>query len=683
MKIFYSSYKLILVLAVSTGVAIGCSETNQTNTETVEEANLTIPKKGDVSLPTSDADFKKMIKAGQDRKYKYSVEDFFSNPEQTRYRISPDGAYYSYMSPYENRMNVFVQKIGEKEAKRITSETKRDIAGYFWANNNRILYIKDKGGNENYSLYGVDIDGDNFTDLSPYDSVRIQMIDALEDIEDEIIIGMNKENQALFEPYNLDINSGEIKKLAENKDMANPISGWLTDHEGNIRIAMQVVDGINARILYRENAESTFAEVITTNFKETFEPLFFEFDNSPVVYATSNLGRDKQAIVRFNLETKQEEVLFEHDLVDVSTLVHSRYGGKKLTYANYTSDKVYRHYFDEETKLMFEDLESKLPGYEIAVANSNKKEDKFLIRTYSDKSRGAYYFYDKNEKSLEKLVEVSPNINEADMADQKPIIYKSRDGLTIHGYLTLPKGVEAKNLPIVVNPHGGPWARDNWGFNPEIQLMANRGYGVLQMNFRGSTGYGKEFWQASFKEWGKKMQNDITDGVNWLIEQGIADPERIAIYGGSYGGYATLAGVTYTPELYACAVDYVGVSNLHTFMKTIPPYWKPYLEMMYEMVGNPETEAEMMTAASPVNFVDNIQCPLFVAQGANDPRVNIDEADQIVKALRDRGIEVPYMVKYNEGHGFGNEENRFEFYNSMMGFFAEHLKMKKVEHKFK
>ena len=673
----------MFVLAISAASAVSCSETNQTETENVEQANLTIPKKGDVSLPTSNADFKKLIKAGQGQKYKYSVEDFFKNPEQTRYRISPNGDYYSYMSPYENRMNVYIQKIGDTEAKRITDETERDISGYFWANNNRILYIKDKGGNENFSLYGVDIDGGNFTDLSPYDSVRIQMIDPLEDIDDEIIIGMNKDNQSLFEPYNLNINSGEIKKLAENKNMQNPISGWLTDHEGNIRIAMQVVDGINARILYRDDAMSEFSEIITTNFKETFNPLFFEFDNSPVVYASSNIGRDKEAIVRFDLKTKQEEVLFEHNLVDVNELRHSRHGGKKLTYANYTSDKVYRHYFDENTKLMFEDLESKLPGYEIALVNSNKEENKYLVRTYSDKSRGAYYFYDKSSKNLKKLVEVSPNINETDMADQKPISYQSRDGLTIHGYLTLPKGVEAKNLPIVINPHGGPWARDNWGFNPEIQLMANRGYGVLQMNFRGSTGYGKEFWQASFKEWGKKMQNDITDGVNWLIDQGIADADRIAIYGGSYGGYATLAGVTYTPELYACAVDYVGVSNLHTFMKTIPPYWKPYLEMMYEMVGNPETENQLMIDASPVNFVDNIQCPLFVAQGANDPRVNIDESDQIVQALRDKGINVPYMVKYDEGHGFHNEENRFEFYNTMMGFFVENLKKKKVEQKFK
>ena len=259
------------------------------------------------------------------------------------------------------------------------------------------------------------------------------------------------------------------------------------------------------------------------------------------------------------------------------------------------------------------------------------------------------------------------------MAPMRPVAYQSRDGWTIHGYLTLPQYKAAEALPIIINPHGGPWVRDSWGYNPEVQLLASCGYGVLQINFRSSPGYGRAFWEAGFKEWGRNMQHDITDGVQWLIQEGIADPKRIAIYGGSYGGYATLAGITFTPELYACAIDYVGVSNLFTFMNTIPPYWKPYLDMLYTMVGHPEEDEEQMRAASPVFHVDKIQAPLFVAQGANDPRVNIDESDQIVRQLRERGIEVPYLVKYNEGHGFQNEENRFEFYRTMLGFLGKYL----------
>ena len=271
-----------------------------------------------------------------------------------------------------------------------------------------------------------------------------------------------------------------------------------------------------------------------------------------------------------------------------------------------------------------------------------------------------------------------PWLKEEDMAVMKPIAYTSRDGLTIYGYLTLPKGIEAKNLPVVVNPHGGPWARDIWGFNPEVQFLANRGYAVLQMNFRGSTGYGKNFWTLSFKEWGKKMQDDITDGVEYLKKEGIADPGRIAIYGGSYGGYATLAGVAFTPDLYACAVDYVGVANLFTFLNTIPPYWKPYLDQFYEMVGDPKKDSLLFVETSPVLHADKIKTPLFIAQGANDPRVNKAESDQMVEALRARGVEVEYMVKDNEGHGFRNQNNRFDFYGAMEKFLEKYLKSEQL-----
>ncbi len=373
------------------------------------------------------------------------------------------------------------------------------------------------------------------------------------------------------------------------------------------------------------------------------------------------------------MEAKKEtEVLYQNPDVDIEELDYSR-KRKVTTYAYYNMDKPKRHFFDSEVEAIYRRIQEELPNYEINISSSNRNEDRFLVRTYSDRSRGGYYFYSKETDELTKLVDISPWINEEEMADQKPITYTSRDGLTIHGYLTLPKGVRAKNLPVVIHPHGGPWVRDEWGFNPSNQILADRGYAVLQMNYRGSTGYGKRFWEASFKEWGRKMQNDITDGVKWLIEKGIADPDRVAIYGGSYGGYATLSGITFTPELYACAVDYVGVSNLHTFMNTIPPYWEPYKKIMYEMVGDPKEDSVLMAEASPVNFVDRIKCPLFVVQGANDVRVNIDESDQIVEKLRSRGIDVPYMVKYDEGHGFANEENRIEFYKAMLGFFASHL----------
>jgi len=572
---------------------------------------------GNTSLPSSPEALQALINADKGM-YKYSIEDFFKNPEKTGYQLSPDGNYFSFLAPYERRMNIFIQKIGEEQAIQITHDTDRNIGGYFWKGNNRIVYVKDSGGDENFKLFAVDKDGQNARDLTPFDKVKIELIDNLKDQDEQIIIGMNKNNPMLFEPYRINIQTGEYQQIASNNNPAEPITQWITDHEGKLRIAIQMVDGINQKVIYRANEEGEFQEVFTTNFKVSFQPLFFEFDNKDIVFVSSNVGRDKSVIVRYDMVKKEEvgEPLFEHPDVDVSQLMYSK-KRKVLTGVAYTTWKRHFRFFDKERGDLQEKLETKLAGYEVALASSSKDESKYMIRTYSDKSLGAYYFYDKTTEDLTKIVEVGPWIAEADMASMKPIQYQSRDGLTIHGYLAQPLGKENEATPTVILPHGGPWFRDGWGYHPEVLLLTNRGYSVLQVNFRGSTGYGRDFWEKGFKQWGQNMQHDITDGVAWLIEQGITDPKRIAIYGGSYGGYATLAGITFTPDLYTCAIDYVGVSNLFTFMNTIPPYWKPYLETLYEMVGHPETDKAMMTANSPALHVDKIKVPLFVVQGAN------------------------------------------------------------------
>jgi dipeptidyl aminopeptidase/acylaminoacyl peptidase len=431
-------------------------------------------------------------------------------------------------------------------------------------------------------------------------------------------------------------------------------------------------DGVNNTLLYRDVEADEFKPILTTNFKESVGPLFFTFDNRQL-YVASNRGRDKSAVFEFDPHTAQEgKLIFEHPDVDVSGLSYS-HQRKVLTEVNYVTSKPERQVFDPVMAAIYEDLAAQLPGYEVALQSATRDETRFVVATYNDRTQGSRYLYDSRSRLLTKLGDIQPGLAEADMAPMQPVHYLARDGLKIEGYLTLPVGREAKNLPVIIHPHGGPWARDVWGFSPEIQLLANRGYAVLQMNFRGSTGYGRKFWEASFKQWGKTMQDDITDGVEWLKQQGIADPKRIAIYGASYGGYATLAGITFTPDLYAAAVDYVGVANLFTFMDTIPPYWKPFLDSMHEMVGNPEKDKDLLHAASPVFFVDRIKTPLFVAQGALDPRVNKAESDQIVSALKARGVDVEYLVKDNEGHGFHNEENQFEFYSAMEQFLARHL----------
>jgi dipeptidyl aminopeptidase/acylaminoacyl peptidase len=603
----------------------------------------------------------------------YAVEDFFRNPEKANFSLSPDGNFYAYMAPYRDMMNVFVREIGTENISQLTFDTLRSVYGFFWANNDRILYIKDAGGDENMKLFGVNKDGTGLKALADFPKVRAEMIDDLPDIDEYVIIGLNKRDPRLFDPYRLDINTGELTMLAENP---GNIVGWMTDHIGELRVAFAVVEGVNSSILYRDNEKEPFREILKTTFKENMSPQFFTFDNKKL-YAVSNLGRDKTAAVIFNPETSKEDtILYENQDFDVDQLVYSR-ARKTLLAARYTSWKRERFFFDSEFKAMLGDLEARLGDIEFGLVSSNKAEDKYLVLAHSDKIRGIYYLYDKAAGTLEKVADAAPWLDPQEMATMDPVEYTSRDGFTIHGYLTLPKGYTmetAKKLPVVVNPHGGPWARDQWGFNPEVQFLANRGYAVFQMNFRGSTGYGRKFWEASFKQWGGAMQDDITDGVNWLIEKGIADKDRIAIYGASYGGYATLAGITGTPDLYAAAVDYVGVANMFTFMKTIPPYWEPQLQMFYEMVGDPVKDSIMMREVSPALNADKIKTPLFVAQGANDPRVNINESNQMVEALRNRGVVVEYMVKEDEGHGFYNEKNQFDFYNAMEKFLAEHLK---------
>ena len=596
------------------------------------------------------------------------MEDFFRNPEKSSFRISPDGNHIAYMKPWETRMNVFVLDIANSDERRLTSSKERSIYGFLWLGNNRIGYVKDDGGDENMHFYAVNIDGSNEIDLTPFENVKATIVDDLDDDPEHVILGLNKRNEQIFDPYRVNVNTGQMEMIAENP---GNISGWMTDHDGKLRIAT-TSDGVNTSLLYRDSELDPFKPILTTDFKEGVSPLFFTFDNKNL-YVASNRGRDKTAIYEFNIEKASEgNLIFEHEEVDVSSLTFSK-KRKVLTGVSYTVAKTNRVFFDDWRQNIQDMLELKLPGYEVGITSLSDDETRAIVVTYSDKSRGTYYIYDVDDEKLTELGKISPWLNEDQMADMQPIKYTSRDGLTIHGYLTIPKGSSGKNLPVVVNPHGGPWARDSWGYNSQVQFLANRGFAVFQMNFRGSTGYGRKFWEISFKEWGKSMQDDITDGVKWLIEQGIADPDRIAIYGASYGGYATLAGLTFTPDLYACGVDYVGVSNIFTLLETLPPYWELGRQMMYEMIGNPETEKEILEAASPIFHVDSIRVPLFVAQGANDPRVKQAESDQIVEALRARGVEVPYMLKEDEGHGFYNEENQFDFYREMEQFLMKHI----------
>ncbi len=643
-------------------------------------ARTEVKKPGDLSLPSSPEEIKALIDKGNGN-YKYAVEDYFQKPKSSNFQLSPDGKYISYMEKdADNKRHVYVKETATGKVTRAIEEKKELIRGYAWANNERLLYVMDKGGDENYHVYAANIDGSNTKDLTPFDGVKASIIKRLKEQKNFIIVSMNKENKQVEEPYRVNIVTGAIEKLFTNNDPSNPIMGYTFDKDGNLRAYTRMKNGIQMQLYFKVDGAKDFELAQENKWDEEFSisELNYASPNPDDAYVITNLDADKSRIVLYDFKAKKiiKEVFSNKDY-DASIIALSRKRNWEIDYLGYEGEKVEIVPVSTTFKKIYANLEKQFPGYEYTVAGKTDEEDKFLIVVQSDKLYGKYYLYDTKTGKATLLYDLMPQLKEEDMAVMKPITFKSRDGLTIHGYITLPKAaLEGKKVPMIVNPHGGPQGiRDSWGFNPETQLFASRGYATLQVNFRISGGYGKEFFKAGFKQIGRKVMDDVEDGVQYAIQQGWADKDKIAIYGGSHGGYATLMGLIKTPELYQCGVDYVGVSNIETFFASFPEYWKPYKEMVKEIwydLDNAE-EAAIAKEASPFYQLDKIKRPLFVVQGANDPRVNINESDQIVRALRAKGYTVPYMVKYDDGHGFHHEENTIEFYKAMVGFFKEHL----------
>jgi len=596
------------------------------------------------------------------------VEDFFKNPEKAAFHLSPTGEYISYVAPYQSRLNIFVQKSTDTTATRITDVTESDIDKYFWVNKNRLIYIQDDKGNEKYRLIAVNYDGSSMLDITPKQDVSIKIISLLENDDDHILAAFNIENERLFDVYKLNVYTGEIELYQKNP---GTVIGWQSDKNGNLRIAI-TSDGVNTGLLYRSKESEKFSLIQISSSGDDFYPVGFAPDDKHL-YIASNKGRDKTAIIEFDPIAKTEtSVLYENSAADVYHVITSPKTNDIVGVEYFTSHKNYK-FFSSFYEKLFEELKLKLPGYELEISDISLDETTALVKAYSDKSMGKYYLYEASSGDMKFLAELTPWLNESNMASMKSISYVSRDGLKITGYLTIPKGRKAVNLPVVVKPHGGPWARDFWGFDEEAQFLANRGYAVLEVNYRGSTGFGKAFHQAGFREWGDKMQNDITDGVRWLIDQKIADSTRIGIYGYSFGGYAALAGLAFTPDLYKCGVSYAGLANLFSYLDGIPPQWESYREMMYHMVGNPKTDSLQLYNASPFFHHAKFKAPLFIAMGANDPRVPQKDIEILAAKVKKRGIYVEYMVKGDEGHGYRKEENRLEFYSKMEKFLARYL----------
>ena len=594
----------------------------------------------------------------------------FGNPVKASPRISPDGTRLAYLAPVNDVLNVWVGDIGSEESHPVTNDTERGIRFYFWAfDNKHILYVQDIGGNENWRLYATNLETRETRDLTPFEDVQVQIIDQDKHFPNEMLIAMNKENPQVHDVYHLDLTSGELTLVAQNP---GNVAGWIVDTQFKVRGAMAARPDGGMDLLTRKTEQAEWRHILGWDSDDalTSGGLFFSQDGESI-YLQDSRSANAGRLIKLQLDTNEQSVIAEDPQYDVGdVMVHP--DTYEIQAVAFNKDRVEWQVLDESIRLDFDRIHEIHQG-DFSIVSRDNADETWIVAFIADNGPVPYYAYHRKSQSADFLFVNMPDLSEYTLAQMQPITYTARDGLTIHGYLTLPVGEQQSNLPLVVNVHGGPWARDSWGFNPEAQWLANRGYACLQINYRGSTGYGKDHLNAGDKEWGRKMHYDLVDGVEWAVQQGIADPQKVAIYGGSYGGYAALVGATFTPDLFTCAVDIVGPSNLITLIKTFPSYWSTALASFQKRVGNPDTEEEFLKSRSPLFAADKIKIPLLIAQGANDPRVKQAESEQIVEAMKSKGINYEYMLFPDEGHGFAKPENRLKFYAAAEKFLAHNL----------
>ncbi|HTS32000.1 MAG TPA: S9 family peptidase [Bryobacteraceae bacterium] len=609
-------------------------------------------------------------------------ELLFGNPEIAGAQLSPDGKYLAFLKPWKDTRNIWVKKVNEpfSAARLLTTEAKRPIPAYLWTRDGKfVAYVKDNDGDENFNVYAVDpaaapaagAEAPPSRDLTGLKGVVVQLYSVPKNDPDIAYIGINDRDKAWHDLYKLKISTGEKTLLRKNTER---VAAWIFDEKGQLRMAFRTADNGDQEILRVDS--DALHKVYSCNVFETCDPLRFHKDAKRVYLVTNKGDVDLTGLALLDPETGKLEAVESDPLkrVDFGGAVFSDVS-EELAQTNYTEDHIRRYFRDKGFEAEFKWLAGKLPGKELGVNSRTRDEQLWLVTASSDTEPGETYLFDRKAHTLTLQYKIREKLPRASLASMKIIRYKSSDGLEIPAYLTLPRGVPEKGLPTLVIPHGGPWARDGWGFNPLAQFFANRGYAVLMPNFRGSTGYGKKFLNAGNGEWGRKMQDDVTWGVKYLIGEGTADAKRIGILGGSYGGYTTLAGVAFTPDVYRAAVDIVGPSNLLTLLDAIPPYWESARKLMYARMADPGTPAgkAWMEERSPLHSADKIKTPLLVVQGANDPRVNRREAEQIVVALRDRGFPVEYMLAPDEGHGFARPVNNMAMFMAAEKFLAKYL----------
>lgn len=599
-------------------------------------------------------------------------ELLFGNPERTSPALSPDGSRLAWLAPDSNNVLQVWMKILETNEERVmTADKKRGIQVYFWAKDNRtLLYLQDRDGDENYHLYGVDLATGKTRDFTPIDGVRVYNVVLHPDFPDTVMVWLNARERTLFDVHRLDLRSGTL-----TLDTQNPgdVAAWTADAQFRVRAAHIIPPNGGTEIRVRASETASWQTFLAAAPDETLAVLDFTTDGESL-FLKSSLGRDKAAVVRKHIASGTEEVIAVSDAVDADdVMIHRK--RHVVEAVAFSPGRTTWQAIDPEVKEDFAGLAA-LDSGDFTVVSRTENDDVWLVAYTSDRASRRFYRWDRKTKQGAFLFSAQPKLDGMPLAEMQPVVISTRDGLKMHSYLTLPPGAPARCLPMVLFPHGGPWHRDQWGYNGMAQWLANRGYLVLQPNFRGSTGYGKSFLRAGYKEWGRKMHDDLIDAVNWAVESGLADPKRIGILGGSYGGYCALAALTFTPEVFACSVDIVGVSHLKTFAESIPPYWKPFRSLLDVRMANIDDpkDAQLIHDGSPLNFAHKIVRPLLIGQGANDPRVRQAESEQIVSAIEKNGGAATYVLYPDEGHGFVRPENRIDFIARAEAFLAKYLK---------
>ena len=596
-------------------------------------------------------------------------EILFGNPERTSPRLSPDGKYLAYIAPDEkNVLQVWLRTVGQEDDRQLTDDKKRGIRIFFWTYNaEQLIYLQDSDGDENFHLYSVNIQSNIVRDLTPFQGVKAQPVALDPNFPDQVLVGMNLNNRQKFDVYRINLNNGAV-----DFDTDNPgnVVGWTADAKLQVLAATAATPDGGYDLLAR-TADSQPWELIRHWGPDDQGGAVSFSEDGKTLYITGSHDANAQRLIAVDLATRSESVIAEDEQYDVGGIVI--HPTKRVIQAvSFYRDKQEWQVLDQSIAADFEAI-AKVRSGEFGVSSRDLADKNWLVTYRTDDGPVYYYAYNRDSKTSTLLFSNQPKLEGLPLASMQPVSYQARDGLTIHGYLTTPVGIPAKNLQTVLLVHGGPWARDTWGYSPTVQWLANRGYAVLQTNFRGSTGYGKAFLNAGNREWATKMHDDLIDAVNWLVEQGISDPQKIAIMGGSYGGYATLVGLTFTPDVFAAGVDIVGPSNLITLMQSIPPYWAPMKAMFAHRLGDLEKEEDFLKSRSPLFFVDRIKKPLLIGQGANDPRVKQPESEQIVEAMHQAGKPVVYVLYTDEGHGFARPENRLHFYAITEEFLAKYL----------